>query len=339
MSLVLIDGWWGSGKSVMRGLLDGHPEVFVSPIQDSMPGAFAQDQSSEEWMRQKDIEALRKLMAYYGCYFRIERFSWQGSIHNDASKRNRVNADFNVDFAELDRRLVLKLASLSNWTPEIICERLYETFNEVWHDYPVTPDCARYHVSMDNNIPDTPNYLIEHFERAKLIYIKRAPHGVLATRSNRLPVAGDYRSSYWESLTVDRLIQKGEAHRIKAQMHKVELLEALYPDRVKSVVFEDLVTKTDAVMSEIADFLGISDLAILRNFTFCGVEQVSANGESFVGKVNDDARALLSKRQYDVVDSISKYDSLLMQFVRHPFVLGPYLLRSVKRDVFNRLVK
>ena len=41
MQLVVIDGWWASGKGGVLYLLDGHPEVLVNPFQEGIFGAIA----------------------------------------------------------------------------------------------------------------------------------------------------------------------------------------------------------------------------------------------------------------------------------------------------------
>lgn len=96
--IVLIDGYWGSGKSVLRGLLDGHPNLFVSPIQDSLPGAFATDNSGIDWLKHKDSEYLRKLLAEKSLYYRIERFAMNQKMQLDFSSKNRTYIEIDIDF-------------------------------------------------------------------------------------------------------------------------------------------------------------------------------------------------------------------------------------------------
>ena len=42
--IILIDGFWGSGKTVLRSLLDGHKDLYVSPSQESILSTFYRNQ-------------------------------------------------------------------------------------------------------------------------------------------------------------------------------------------------------------------------------------------------------------------------------------------------------
>ncbi len=76
--IIHVDGWWGGGKSLLRGLLDGHLEIFCSPIHDIISLAFQNETNESEWLIYKDTEYLRTLLASKGRYYRIERFVNQG---------------------------------------------------------------------------------------------------------------------------------------------------------------------------------------------------------------------------------------------------------------------
>ena len=41
--LILIDGFWGSGKTILRSLLDGHEELKVSPSQECIISSFCRN--------------------------------------------------------------------------------------------------------------------------------------------------------------------------------------------------------------------------------------------------------------------------------------------------------
>ena len=44
--IILIDGFWGSGKTTIRYLLDGHSELKVSPSQESIISAFERNKTT-----------------------------------------------------------------------------------------------------------------------------------------------------------------------------------------------------------------------------------------------------------------------------------------------------
>ena len=47
-NFLLIAGSKGSGKGLIRGLLDGHPELFVSPFHELVFDSFYQDKKQEK---------------------------------------------------------------------------------------------------------------------------------------------------------------------------------------------------------------------------------------------------------------------------------------------------
>lgn len=329
MRIALIDGWWGTGKSVLRGILDGHPEVFVSPIQDSLPGGFALDKTAPLWLKNRDIEALRELLAGHTCYYRIERFAQRQSIHNDTSKAQRVFADFHLDFNQMDALMVERLNQLSTWTPEAICTEIYQAFRESWSDYPpVEP--ARWAVSMDNNRRSTPKYLMEHFPNARLLYVRRAPEGILATRAGRKPIASDYRSENWESLTVRQLIVQGEVERIVRMQQSVEALQKQYSDRILILDFEEIIVHYQTTAKKLAEFLGIADHASLYQFSYCGREIRTSNDEQFLGKVNDDPENILSRSELATIRKLGANPSRWRLFQAAPQLGAARLAHWIK---------
>lgn len=47
--IVIIDGFSSSGHSVLRGLLDGHPNIFCSPVHDYTLIAFCENTTNSLW--------------------------------------------------------------------------------------------------------------------------------------------------------------------------------------------------------------------------------------------------------------------------------------------------
>lgn len=333
--LTIIDGWWGSGKSVLRGLLDGHPQVFVSPIQDSVPGAFARDKTRAQWLALKDTEALRSLLASKSEYYRIERFAARGTFHSDTSKSQRNYSEFNFDFYEFDKNFIRRLQAIGEWSAEAIAEALYREMHAVWDNYPSVVEDVKIHVTMDNNHSSTADSLISDYSKAKLLYVKRSPEGILATRAGRKPVAGDYRSQSWELLTVDKLIEEGEVERIVAVNQRVELLQREHPERIKIVDFEDIVLRTSDIMPSIAEFLGITWGDCLAQFSYCGAEVVSSSGEKYIGKINDRPQDILSPEQFAAVNFFKQNPSLLQVLCSQPKYFFPRFKRKFKGAIRN----
>ncbi|MGJ8676101.1 MAG: sulfotransferase [Akkermansiaceae bacterium] len=300
-NLLVIDGWWGSGKSVLRGLLDGHSQIFVCPVQDSVPGAFARSKELSKWLLYKDTEALREMCAKESEYFRIERFHHRGTFHSDTSKNNRDYQTFDFDYYGFDKHFIEHLLKHETWSPEIICEQLYSSFHEFWPQYPSRKDEIKYLTTMANNHATTPESLMRDYENAKLIYVRRDPAGIISTRAGRKPVEGDYRSESWEQLSVKKLISSGEVERIVLMQQRVEQLQKEFPHRLMVIDFEPLVLEWGKTIDEVRDFLAIKDESILKEFSYCGKKIVSSSGLSYVGSINDKPCELLESTFFNEI--------------------------------------
>ena len=328
--VVIIDGWWGSGKSTLRGLLDGHPNIFVCPIQESVLSALACSRQISRAYEYKDTEALRQILAKHSLYYRIERFANRGTFHSDTSKKSRIYSSFEFDFYKFDKLFFAKLRARKEWNPEVICEDLFSSFHEEWGQYPSRVSERNICVTIENNVKQTPSFLIENFKEAKLLYVIRDPAGILATRAGRQPVTDDYRSNGWERLTVNGLIASGEVERIIAMQKHVINLSRDYPERVLLVNFEELVLSTNSTMDKVAKFLEVRKCDNLNLFTYAGEELLSSSGEKFVGKINDDPSELLSRSELEKIKWLEGARMPILNNLRYPSFMLPRLKRGAR---------
>ncbi len=295
--IVLIDGWWGSGKSVLRGLLDGHRELFVCPIQDSIPGALARDWESGPWLDYRDTEQLRKLLASLSQYYRIERFGFNRRMHLDFSRQDRAYIDIDLDFARFDALWMGRLIAEPKWDYQLIAQHIYAALLECWNRYPFDRDAVRYFTTMDNNRQPTPRFFLERFDTGKMLYTFRDAAGIIATRAGRTPVKEDFRTEKFETLTVDALIERGEAREITERRAMVRDLAERYPDRLLIIEFEPLIEDTESTMRRVAEFLQIEWTESLAVFSHMGEEVTTGSGMKYVGKIHDRSEDLLTANQ------------------------------------------
>lgn len=299
--IVCIDGWWGSGKSVMRGLLDGHPQLFVSPIQDSLISAFARDWERRPWMAHRDIEQLRKLLASLSQYPRIERFALHRTMHLDISSKERAYIEIDIDFPAFDRDWVERVVDAEQWSAELICTEIFAAMMRHWRRYPLPTGSVIGYATAENNRRPTAGYFLEHFPHGKLIYCIRAAEGIIGTRAHRTPVKEDFRTAGFEAMNADQLIRAGEARQIVERAAMARRLADQHPDRMLIVDFEPMIERTPAVMDRVARFLGIERLPVLDVFSHMGAQVVGPNGSKYVGKIHDRAEDLLTERQRQLI--------------------------------------
>ena len=122
-----ISGSKGSGKSLIRGMLDSHHQLYVSPFHERIFEAFFGD--VDDVLKTKDIQKIREMLANKGHYFSIEshsRYKLQPlNVASDIHKN--FKADF--DFYSFERTWVKNFYKRkTNWTPKIVCEEIYKSF-------------------------------------------------------------------------------------------------------------------------------------------------------------------------------------------------------------------
>ena len=75
--LILVDGFAGSGKTILRSLLDGHDELLVSPSQECLISSFHRNFKKSKFFIYKDISLLRKYLID-SYYYNLEKESLIG---------------------------------------------------------------------------------------------------------------------------------------------------------------------------------------------------------------------------------------------------------------------
>ncbi len=335
-SLALIDGWWGSGKTTLRGLLDGHPQLAVCPIQESLVGVLSHDPGKLYWLEKQEITGLRACLGANIGYSRIERFALAKIIAFDAARRVRVERPFHFDYYAFDQEWTQRVLSEDNLNLSKLIDIYYQTFMEYWADFAEVGDDCSYYVSLDDNRRNTVSFFTNNYPQGKLLYLVRDPKGIIATRAGRLPCKGESRTASWDELTCEELIRNRELHRIRDAYAHVRQLARQYPDRILPVSFEALVEDTAVTMKQVADFLGIDYGGILEEFTYLGESIGAVEGVSFIGKVNDDPRDLLDGNTYTWAQLILREKPLSLQtMMQHPRAMSRFLSRESAERIFR----
>jgi hypothetical protein len=291
--LIFIDGEGASGKTVLRTLLDGHPDLSVLPIHDMVIDTLVTAAPDVPWLTFRDTAYLRKLLCG-SSYYQLEQVALHGSVEIDISVRDRLVIPFTFDFGRFDATWMRTLHREPVWSVPLIVERIHEAYLEVLESgrRPVHG-----YVGMGFDNPATPHRLFEHAPDARLIYLRRPIPDVIAARVNRRPSAREVMSREHETLTVDALLRKGKVGKMRDRLRAVERLREVRPDQVRIVDFARLVEDTADTMRDLARFLGIGYRSSLVEPTLLGQPLVTGDGRSFVGRVLDRPEELLSARE------------------------------------------
>lgn len=317
--IVLIDGEGASGKTVLRSLLDGHPQLSVLPTHDMIVDTLVGYPPDVPWLAYRDIGYLRRLLAA-SCYYQLEQLAVAGSIEIDISVWDRLTVPYQFDFWRFEADWVRALADCPQWSVGGIVEAIHSAYVRTWEGG--SRDLVG-HVGVGFDDPATPGRLFEHVPDAKLIYLHRSTEGILAARARRRSSERDMFSRINDELTVDVLLRKDKVRKIRDRFGAVQRLARLRPDRARIVEFDDLVENTAVVVRDIADFLGIELTDGLCVSTLAGQPLRSASGDSYVGRVLDRPEDLLSRTERALIEIDTDWRAALNPaLLREPGLVG-----------------
>ncbi|WUI00409.1 hypothetical protein OHR68_00850 [Spirillospora sp. NBC_00431] len=291
--LILIDGEGASGKTVLRSLLDGHPELSVLPFHDMIIEVLVTGPENIPWLAYRDTAFLRGLLAG-SSYYQLEQYALHGSIEIDVSVKDRLVIPFEFDFGRFDAAWMRRLHDTSDWTVPRIVELIHSAYRRE-HEGADRP--VRRLVGMGFDNPATPHRLFDYTTDARLVYLNRPVPEVLAARARRRSSDREVMSRENDALTIDALLRKGKVGKMRNRLRAVRDLQDSDPDRVRIVDFHRLIEDTDDLMRELAAFLGVSYAQSMRRPTLLGRPLVTEDGRSFVGRVLDRPEELLTARE------------------------------------------
>lgn len=298
MKHIVIDGWWGSGKSTLRGMLEGHPEIYASPIQDSIIGGFSSVNDVEKTLTSNDTEAFRKILASHTNYYRIEKYANWGYVLFQPSAAITHQLDFHFDFYGFDHELFRKIKYFEISSLNDFIEFHYVLFFKYWKDYQ-SSGTEKYFLSMEANQLKTIDFLLDSEIDFKFIYVDRETEGTISTRYSRKPIKGFVTTESYSSYTVDHFIKSGEVYRIIAKRKKLLELQQKHSERFLVVRLEETISNPEAAAKKIAEFLDISYNPILSKFTYLGKQ--FPGSELYLNKVNDNFNEIFDKNDLSLL--------------------------------------
>jgi len=298
--ILLIDGLGTSGKAVLRGLLEGHPNFFVTPNHDMIVDCLCSFES-DDWLKYKDILELRSMLSNT-YYYQLEWFTYRKYLDYDMSVKDRCEFAFDLDFYNFDRMWMECLNKENEWTPQIVATHILKSMLESWSGYPYEKENIKYYTSMGFDRPNTANSFVKYYPNGKMIYLIRSINAIIATRSNRRPVADDMRSMCLLETTPEKLVKSNHVRKLINKQKEVEEAAKLYPDKIMIVDFDEMIINTESTMKNISTFLGVDFHESMLTCKVMGKEMVTKSGDKYVGKVLDDPNKLLNDFQKAIID-------------------------------------
>ncbi|GEM_PF-5881635 len=324
--IVILDGWWGSGKSTLRGVLDGHPELMVCPVQDSICGGCSLQSKWSQIMESKDLGEFRKTLWGYTDYYRVEQHASSGNLSNLSGAKQADITPFVFSFTRFDQTFSEQLRMADVWSLDVLLDLYYSLFSENWSH--TRQDVPRIAVTMDNNYPMTSDFLLKNSSRTKFIWVDRPSEDILAVHVKRKPVDGQIGTRGWGKMSISSLIRSGYVFEHERRREKVKRLAGQHPDRVQIITLRELVEKTAETVHKVTDFIGMAPHPILESFTYMG--QPFPGSEHYLERLNDLGENVFSKAERD---QISREVIRSQKGLASPFIQ----MRALRSSVGNAI--
>jgi hypothetical protein len=334
--IVIIDGWWGSGKGTLKGLLDGHSKVFVSSVQESIVGGLSNVEDLELIFNEKDVIRLRKAIACKTEYYRIERDSLKNKLLNSSIGSNFIYNIFNMDFYDFEKIFWNLLINQYNWSLDIILELLYKVFSKIWIEYPGNREDFTHYITMDNNYNNTFDFVLLNSSNIKLIWVDRSTEGILATLCSRKPIKGILDTASWSRGLVD-YIEDGTINLIEKKRKQIRILEEKYPDRIMIVSFEKLISDLKSTMQNVTFFINLDFEDILLDYTYCG--NSFEGSEKFTQQILDTPEKVFSIKELDLIKEAIIKSHIPPKISITRKIINILHIKKILKYLINKLLK
>lgn len=301
---LLIAGAKASGKSLIRGILDGHPDLFVSPFHELVLQSLYVDSSQN--FKTKDIEQIRAALASKGNYFQLERLSRQDYYINISGKDFR-HININFDFYSFDRSWVENLyKSGTEWNSYDVCMSIYMSFSKhLSSSFIKSSDKKKYYCALSNGYSNAIAGFVKTFPNSKIIYIKRDPIEIVNALIARTKAPNDSRSNWFSrKLLLKKWGTYSFIRSIVDLDNEAKKVLKKFPNQILILDFNKFFDNLKNEILKIRKFLNISDNYALKYYSVAGYKMLNSDGSSLLSAPVDKGYANLSKLE---INKLKKY--------------------------------
>jgi protein-tyrosine sulfotransferase len=273
IELHMISGLRKSGTTLMKSLLDGHPELFVIPPAEFDFFCY----SSHDTLVQPKYDHIQN------ANLLLRRLANQDFITRMNDDTRDVESVQLADDRQTDLRSGFDVTQFLRDADIMNVESYPEIFTELFTA--MARNCGIAHTRHDSlkfifkNTMETEFFGLykKWFPNMKLLYVLRNPYAQLAAHS---------RGEYIEGKSFEYPLLAPKINAMKYEYYFINYWKEVYPEDVKIVRFEDVVESTVSTMQEIAGFLGIKFNESMSTPTILGRAwggNSSAKGEVYSG--------------------------------------------------------
>ena len=280
--LAYIYGPYASGKGVLTRLLDGHPELAVTPIHDAFPRILNREDKN---VPQSEVSCYLREQLNKTRYCRLEDLHHYRNLRVTAAVDKTSFNSVSIDFYQMEQSWRKEVGKTIPEPLQII-KIIFDALFENWEEYPYDSNECQYYVGMGDRDPQPMERFIEQGSQTKVVYVNRDPRAVVASKGARNII---------ENESIKQLIKQGMIFDLLQQYEVAKNLSEEYPDRFLIVEFEDLILNYRKEIDRIASFLGIGDDSVLYNPSICG-HKLSPK-DDYVGTIKDNWTEIISQEE------------------------------------------
>jgi hypothetical protein len=276
---LLIDGFWASGKSVLKSLLDGHPDLKVSPSQEAIFSSFYRNRKNFKKLSYKDLSFIRKILSE-SYYYDLEKYN--------SGKHLTVDWGFkvNLDFYKFELFWTKQINDLKRWEFTDIIRIIHTSLIKCYYNIDYSKAKKVIKVFMEDNNFESHFFYLNNFKNSKLILLNRDFGDVIASMINRRKNSKIIHTDNFNKINnYDYLInQKLLCFKNEENKKISNYLKSKFPKRVYICNFENLIFNTENEMKKICNFLKIEYTKILIKNTHFGKVTKRSDKKKNLGK-------------------------------------------------------
>jgi len=360
----------GSGKGILRSLLDGHQKILTCPIQGLADSLL--DDRFVEFVKKKRLRILREkhwlsipsikcfyyviggeqvkiTIAEFLNYLLSTRSNIDQLIDKSLAGKtstgppgNMVFVDFDFNYNTFLEELVSKILGVSVFSSlEQLQDAVYEVFIKVWanKNKNLTPDT--YFVQTARNGIRVIRNALEKNASATIFVMLRDPVGSVFTEAKILKqmstdtTGTDSQPEKLNKMNNKEIFNTRNLYCLKYFRNEVRKIKEKNRN-VFVIDFENLVYNTKDVMNGVADFLGIERDKVLYRPTLNSVELENENVK-LIDKIHDDPYKVFSKDQIDLIKYFIDGPSSENSYLRNIYLTVMSSYHTLPNRIKNRL--
>lgn len=330
MALVIIEGWGGSGKSLLLSYLDSHSDLLALPVHDKLPYDLLKIRSSHLNTVDSDVRHIRNSLSSHG-YYNIEynAIRQQIPVLLSTKKDDTINVPFKFNFEQFEGLWKSDAITQKYFSREKLLDIIYTNFFKISEIHKQkSKTTKKMFVSLGDARSCAPSKFLIEYPNSKIIYVKRSVSELIGIRSNRQTPTGLAKGMFEKDFL--SVMISAEVQKIIDYEHKITAAEIVNPNRVLILEFDTLFDDTTQTLNKVQKFL---ELRTEKLFPTMLGYNLGDETQNYGSQKNDSVRNLLSRTKMLNVtffERIGRQSQVLNNFLLQSLSLVSFIIRALK---------